>query len=246
MAAVIKAAIQRCLSARGLEIVRTNFSPREKAAMDKVRRFTATGSWRMAGLLDAVAHIVSNRIAGAVVECGVWRGGSSMLAANALLDAGDTSRDIFLFDTFSGMSPPTDRDVLFDGTKAASLLQAERCERLDNYWCVGSESAVRRNMRSTGYPESRIRLVKGRVEETLPAFAPERIALLRLDTDFYESTKHELEHLYPRLAPSGVLIIDDYGHWLGARQAVDDYLATLPVKPLLSRLDYTGRMAVKP
>ena len=101
-------------------------------------------------------------------------------------------------------------------------------------------------MISTGYPRDRFRLVKGKVEDTIPQHAPERIALLRLDTDWYESTRHELAHLYVRLVPNGVLIIDDYGHWQGARRAVDEFFATCTPKPLLQRLDYTGRLAIKP
>ena len=89
-------------------------------------------------------------------------------------------------------------------------------------------------------------MVKGKVEDTLPGHAPDHIAVLRLDTDWYASTKHEMEHLYPRLARGGVLIIDDYGHWAGSRQAVDEYLAEHGIHLLLNRTDYTGRMALKP
>lgn len=246
---MIKAVVQRFLNARGFDIVRhtTNFSPGELVAMAKVKGLTATGPGRMVGLIDAVKYVVANRIEGAIIECGVWRGGSSMLAALTLLELGDTARDLFLFDTFEGMSPPSDKDVMFDGTKAKDVLDAsERREELDNYWCIGSVENVRGNMLSTGYPEKHIHLVKGKVEDTIPRHAPEKIALLRLDTDWYESTKHELEHLYPRLAPHGVLIIDDYGHWVGAKQAVDEYFAAQKLKPFLSRLDYTGRLVIKP
>ena len=104
---------------------------------------------------------------------------------------------------------------------------------------------VREAMLSTGYPAQRVHLTKGTVEETLPAAAPEHIALLRLDTDWYASTRHELEHLWPRLVGQGVLIVDDYGHFRGARQAVDEYFAQAGLPVLLSRLDYTGRMLVK-
>jgi hypothetical protein len=83
------------------------------------------------------------------------------------------------------------------------------------------------------------------VEDTLPAEAPEKLAILRLDTDWYSSTKHELETLYPRLAEGGVLIVDDYGHYEGARRAVDEYFAETGQRVLLSRIDYTGRIAVK-
>ena len=100
-------------------------------------------------------------------------------------------------------------------------------------------------MNSTGYDQGLVHLVKGRVEETIPEHAPDSIAFLRLDTDWYESTKHELEHLFPRLSRHGVLIVDDYGHWKGARKAVDEYFAENKIKILLSRVDYTGRVAVK-
>ena len=108
-----------------------------------------------------------------------------------------------------------------------------------------NEHAVRELVLSTGYPAERLHLVHGPVEETLPARAPEEIALLRLDTDWYESTRHELVHLYPRLADGGVLIIDDYGHWEGARRAVDEYFATEAPSLMLNRVDYTARIAIK-
>jgi hypothetical protein len=101
-------------------------------------------------------------------------------------------------------------------------------------------------MALSGYDAARLRFVKGKVEDTVPAQAPARIAILRLDTDWYESTRHELEHLDPRLSPGGVLIIDDYGHWAGCRQAVDEYFASRKLHALLNRVDYTGRIAVKP
>ena len=100
-------------------------------------------------------------------------------------------------------------------------------------------------MLSTGYDIARTHFVAGDVEQTIPGVVPEQISLLRLDTDWYESTRHELKHLYPRLIRGGVLIIDDYGHWKGARQAVDEYLAETGAKLLLNRIDYTGRAAVK-
>jgi O-methyltransferase len=100
-------------------------------------------------------------------------------------------------------------------------------------------------MYRTFYPWEKILFVPGRVEDTLPAAAPERIALLRLDTDWHESTRHELEHLWPRLAVGGVLIVDDYGHWQGARRAVDDYFARQPLGVRLHTIDYTGRLIVK-
>ena len=163
-----------------------------------------------------------------------------MAAALAILDSGAPLRDLYLFDTFSGMSEPTRVDVDFKGRTAAWHL-----ERNPDFNLVEIDE-VERNLASTGYASDRIHFVKGKVEDTLPANAPPEIALLRLDTDWYESTKHELVHLFPRVVKHGVVIIDDYGHFEGCRKAVDEYLTTLDAPVLLNRIDYTGRILVKP
>ena len=100
-------------------------------------------------------------------------------------------------------------------------------------------------MKRSKYNPKLIHYVKGKVETTIPEQAPKQISLLRLDTDWYASTKHELENLFPRLSPGGILIIDDYGDWQGARKAVDEYVANHAPSLFLSRLDYTGRISVK-
>lgn len=166
-----------------------------------------------------------------------------MVAVAAMLRSlGDTSRRLFLYDTFEGMTEPTERDKNLQGVTAKSILDLD--QRGTGYWCYASLDDVKQNLGSTGYPVERFEFVVGPVEQTIPARIPERIALLRLDTDWYESTRHELEHLYPRLSPFGVLIIDDYGFWKGARKAVDEYFAArTPL--LLARSDNTGRMAIK-
>ena len=202
-----------------------------------------TSPERILALRDAVRHVCRHGIDGDIVECGVWRGGSMMAAALTMLECG-ARRRIHLFDTFEGMPPPAAADRDLTGVSAATLLAAEQRESGDT-WAYSPLDQVRANLRSTGYPAELVRFVPGRVEETIPEAAPERIAVLRLDTDWYESTRHELEHLYPRLAVGGVLIVDDYGHWQGARRAVDEYLAASGARLLLSRIDYTGRMAVK-
>lgn len=207
---------------------------------------TMTTAERMFGLYKAVRYIVEAGIPGSLVECGVWKGGSVMMMAETLMHVGQQDRDLYLFDTFDRMPPPSDVDVRFDGISAQSMMdQEEPVDTPESIWCMSNEAEVRANLRRTRYPEERFHLIPGRVEDTIPGKAPENIALLRLDTDWYDSTLHELEHLYPRLAPGGVLIIDDYGHWDGARKATDEYLARLPVKILLNRLDFSGRIAVK-
>lgn len=240
----LKFRVQALANRFGYEISRktTGLSPDELETYEKVRSFTATGPKRVLGLLDAVRYVVQNDIPGAFVECGVWRGGSMMAAAYTLRAVGDTSRELYLFDTFEGMPPPTDKDKKFDGTPAAKLLE----DAASAYHCVAGLEDVRRNLQATGYPEHKLHFVRGKVEDTIPAQAPEAIALLRLDTDWYESTLHELAHLYSRLVAHGVLIIDDYGAWQGARLAVDEFFATLDFKPMFTRLDYTGRLLIKP
>ena len=245
---MIKGAIQKFLNARGFAIIRyaAGYSPEELDTFQKVREFTATSTERLSGLVSAVRYIAENKIPGAFVECGVWRGGSMMAAALTLMRCGDTSRDLYLFDTYEGMSQPTDADVMFDGQRAEDILKEKPpAEGFGNYWCVAGLEDVKRNLHSTGYPKEKLHFIKGKVEDTVPGQAPADMALLRLDTDWYESTAHELQHLYPRLAKNGVLIIDDYGHWLGARKAVDEYFARQPFRALFNRMDYTGRLAIK-
>lgn len=168
-----------------------------------------------------------------------------MAMAYALLSRGVTDREMYLFDTFEGMSSPTEVDLDYAGRSAKNKFERTRTadDRAD--WCAASVQDVLANLAHTGYPSERLHLVQGKVEDTLPDAAPEEIALLRLDTDWYESTKHEMETLYPRLTPGGVLIVDDYGHWQGSRQAVDEYLEGHGVHLLLNRIDYTGRIAIK-
>jgi hypothetical protein len=199
---------------------------------------------RIFALCKAVEYIVANGIPGDIVECGVWRGGSMMAVARTLMEQ-KAVRRLHLFDAFEGMAPPGEIDRDLRGEPAAGQLQrADKHKSL--IWAYSPLDEVRRNLESTGYDPGQITYVPGRVEQSLPAQAPAQIALLRLDTDWYESTYHELVHLYPRLSPNGVLIIDDYGHWLGARRAVDQYLSEKRLKLLLCRIDYTGRIAVKP
>ena len=195
-------------------------------------------------MIDAIRYICHRRLKGSVVECGVWRGGSSMIAALTLMQEQELSRDIFLFDTFEGMTPPSDFDIAIDGKSAKEHLALDSDKV--GVWCVAGLDDVRENMMATGYPPDQIHLIKGAVEETVTeSFPPGEIALLRLDTDWYESTRHELAYLFPRLVDGGILIIDDYGHWQGARKAVDEYLIENGFQFFMHRLDYTGRLLVK-
>ena len=207
----------------------------------EVAPFTLTGPERVGALRDAVRHVVATGVPGAIVECGVWRGGSMLAAASTLVEVGDTSRELYLFDTFTEMPPPADIDGDIRGRSGADLLAVTSTLAEFDIWPAARVVAV---VERSGYPSERIHPVQGMVEDTIPAGAPEQIALLRLDTDWYSSTRHELEHLLPRLAPGGICIIDDYGEFVGARQAVDEHFAALGVPVLLHRIDGTGRLFV--
>jgi hypothetical protein len=212
--------------------------------------YTLTSPERVQALVDAVAYCVARGVPGDFAECGVWRGGSVLAMVLKLQSLGVSDRTIHLFDTFSGMTEPSEHDTsAFDrpALETWSEHDAAGTEAWPEYFRpeVFNEGAVRDLLQSTGYPPERLRLVRGRVEDTLPLHAPDQLALLRLDTDWYESTKHELEHLYPRLRTGGVLVIDDYGHWDGCRRAVDEYFGRTAPPVLLNRIDYTGRIAVK-
>ena len=222
-----------------------DFDAADREIIRTVSPYTQTSWEKLHGLLRATEYVARNEIPGAFVECGVWRGGSMMAAALTLARLGSRDRELYLFDTFSGMVEPGDRDV--DHRHRHARDTWARLARPDegSEWCRAGLEEVRAAMGSVDYPPERIHYVAGRVEDTLPAGAPDEIALLRLDTDWYESTRCELVHLYPRLAVGGVLIIDDYGSWQGCRSAVDEYLSEHKIPLLLSRLDAGARIGVK-
>jgi hypothetical protein len=242
--------VKRIAGSLGVQIVRqqsglSDVPESDQRLIDYVRPYTMTSPERIFGLASATRWLVSSGVAGDVVECGVWRGGSMMAVAKTLLDAAAADRDLYLFDTFAGMTSPTVEDVDHRGRAAAARF-AELADGAEgSSWCRAGIDDVRANLNGTGYPARLLHFVPGKVEQTIPAEAPETIALLRLDTDWYTSTRHELTHLWPRLVSGGVCIIDDYGHWRGSRQAVDEYLAEQGLIVLMHRLDYSGRLIVK-
>lgn len=168
-----------------------------------------------------------------------------MMMAYSLMHFNCTKkRKIYLYDTFEGMSEPDDDDIDIQGNKAKSLL--EKAPRDQNLiWAYCPLEKVMENVYSTGYDKDRFVFTKGKVEDTIPHTIPSKMSLLRLDTDWYSSTRHELIQLYPLLVKNGVLIIDDYGHWHGARKATDEYFQNSTNPILLNRIDYTVRVGVK-
>ncbi|MBV9754840.1 MAG: class I SAM-dependent methyltransferase [Hyphomicrobiales bacterium] len=247
--------MKQVIRATGFDIVRfppaeatpsfpLDFTDQDVDLYNKVRPYTLGEPIAVQMTANAVRYLVNGGIPGAIVECGVWRGGMMMAAAYTLLELGDTSRDIFLYDTFEGMPEPTEADVNFWGEPPFEATEGGRS--------VGAKSLeasledVRSALFSVGYPRNKIHFIKGCIEQTVPRIAPEKISFLRLDTCFYESTHHELIHFFPRLSSLGVLHIDDYGLWQGCRQAVNEFVDEARLNLFFVRIGRHGaRVALK-
>ena len=222
----------------------------DRQIIERASRYTMTNVSQLLALIDAVRYCVARGLDGSFAECGVWLGGSVLAMILTLQELGQADREIYLYDTFEGMTQPTALDTsLFEQPALQTWDAAVRSGQLPWEGLFSpeafNEGKVRSLLLETGYPADLLHFVRGPVEKTLPDNAPDQLALLRLDTDWYQSTRHELVHLFPRLRSGGVLIVDDYGHWEGARRAVDEYLAAAHSPLLLTRIDYTARMAVK-
>ena len=247
--------VDRTARRMGLQISRISSSqmrlpveatPEDAELIASLRPFTMTSAERLWSLLNAVRYVVNENIPGDFAECGVWRGGSVMAMAKELGRINVTDRKIWLYDTFAGMTEPTNNDIeAGTGVTASEMLSTTDIGDGNNVWCVAGRADVEANVRSTGYPFENFTFVEGDVAVTLLSAVPDQIALLRLDTDWYESTRIGLEVMYPRLAVGGVCILDDYGHWQGARKAVDEYFEALGHRPYMHPIDYSGRVFIK-
>jgi len=258
---MLKQTIKRAFRTIGLDVRRAGgfpipalpveFTKADGAILEFVlgNRLSMVSRERLIATINACKHAVHAGIDGDFVECGVWRGGNAIAAKLAFENYG-SDKKVWLFDTFAGMTAPSEADrAAFTG--AAAHEKFEQSQSGDhNEWCYASIEDVRRNFELAGVALDGVRFIKGDVAETLgdETNLPAAISVLRLDTDWYASTLRELEVLYPRLTKGGSLLIDDFGFWEGARKAVEEYFAGLrPVdRPLLHFTDYTGRMGVKP
>lgn len=168
-----------------------------------------------------------------------------MIMALVLKKLNTTERKIYLYDTYSqGTVAPTEKDINIYGQPAKKEWDAAQ-EGTILGWGQVSLEEVQNNMFSTGYPPEKFIFVKGKVEDIIPTAMPDKISILRLNTDFYESTYHELLHLFPRLSVNGVIIIDDYGYWKGAKEAVDKYFKENNTKIFLHDIDGEGVIGIK-
>jgi hypothetical protein len=226
-----------------------DFTPEERCTTAEVCEITLAMPESIVQLIRATNYILDNKIPGAFVECGVFKGGNAIVMMRTLLNAGITDRDIYLYDTFEGFPKPEEIDFEYSHGPALETWQrfkkpGDTSEESSDWLKIDLED-VRKKILTIGYPSERIKFVKGLVENTIPGTAPDQIALLRLDTDFYRSTKHEFIHLFPRLSRGGILIIDDYGALHGARVATDEYLKENNIAFFLGRSDEHVRIGVK-
>ena len=210
----------------------------------KCKKYTITSVQKMYALYRATKYVVENKIPGDLVECGVYKGGSSMIMALTLNKMNDTKRTLYLYDTYAGMTKPGEEDTNYRKENVEGIWR-RRQKQNHNQWAYAPLEEVKNNLCSTGYPKENIKFIKGRVEETIPAAIPDKISILRLDTDWYESTYHELLHLFPKISVRGVLVLDDYGCLKGAKKATDNYFDENKIKIFLHRIDYSGRMGIK-
>lgn len=210
-----------------------------KEVFELVKPYTMVSVERLYSLYLTMKYVLENNIKGDIVECGVWKGGCAMLMAY-MLKKYKSNKNLYLYDTYEGMPEPKIMDAkVSTGEKAIKVFNRE-VKKFGRMIAISLEE-VKRNMNIVDYKN--VIYIKGMVEHTIPVVIPKKIAILRLDTDWYDSTKHELKYLYPLLSVKGVLLLDDYGFWSGCRKAVDDYF--YKSKPLFIRDDFSGRVMIK-
>jgi O-methyltransferase len=223
----------------------TNYPDFERIHLEIIKDiedFTMTSPERIFALIEAVKYIINHNIVGDIVECGVWKGGSLMAIIQTLIAVNNDSRKVIGFDTFEkGMTESSDLDISIYGSNGKEIVQD--WEKNNEYPTL---EFVLKYLLSSGYPARNIKLIKGDIFETLEKEDLKEISLLRLDTDWYNTTKFELEYLYKKVSKGGIIIIDDYGYWKGARKAVDEFISQNNLPILLNRLDDTARLIIKP
>jgi hypothetical protein len=187
--------------------------------------FTMVGITRLRRIVEHSTILSRDHIAGAVVECGTWRGGSLALLSWAFRRQQD-ARELWAFDSFEGVPPPGPNDPP----------SAHR--GFSEGWCAATATDVRAAVRALGGDDGELRIVPGWLDQTLPNATVGPIALLNVDVDWYDSVSVVLDHLYDRVVPGGIINFDDYGRWSGCDQAVQDFMDRRGLKLDIHR---TGR-----
>ena len=194
-------------------------------ALFRVKRFTMTSPQMCRRLWNQCHQLLQSNVSGCFVECGVWKGGSAAIMGLALQHA-NQKRDLHLFDSFEGLPEPSEADgpsaaAYSSGQSSGKLSPIKRCE-------ADLDEVQDFLFLKTRLNPAHVHFHVGWFQATVPAAAPRLrpIALLRLDGDWYESTRLCLEHLYPNVSPGGIIVMDDYWAWEGCRKATDEYRQT--------------------
>jgi len=221
-------------------------STKESAILNDIKDYTMTSVPSQWSLIQSINHVIRNNVEGSFVECGIFRGGNIILMSK-LLEEHKVEKNIFAYDTFQGMPLPGRDDFDLRGNSSIDkFLKVRNSENEGSQWCYCNIEDVKNNIKkfNINYLKN-INFIKGKVEETLLDIKnlPKKISLLRLDTDFYSSTKIELNILFPLLEKNGILIVDDYGHFMGAKKAVDEFF--YEKKTWFHRVDYSTRLLIK-
>ena len=254
----LKKLIHKFLALFNLKISKLNYGfksfPIVEADSDEIKlleissKYSMTSLLRRWALINAIKFIKNENIDGDFVECGVWKGGN-LIIYNKLNDEYNLNKKIFAYDTFSGMSEPSIHDKNVNNVDAQREWENnKKTDKINlSFNCYSNLQEVKKNIidnSSTRDPLKNLNFIEGKVEDTLKLQKnlPDKISILRLDTDWYESTKAELEILYPKLSKNGILLIDDYGHWKGARKAVDEFFNDKNVTK--HYIDFSCRMII--
>jgi O-methyltransferase len=238
--------LSKIMNKCGFEIFRYDPLGKYRELIEFVRPYTMTSNSSLISLIDATEYVINNKIPGSFVECGVWKGGSMMAVAKTLSDMNVNDRDLYLFDTFTGMTKPSNIDIgVGTEEKALEIFDKEKTGNDASNWLKVTIDEVKKTFEKIEYNKKKIYFIQGKVEDTIPKNIPSEISLLRLDTDWYESTKHELDHLFPKLSRGGIIIIDDYDDWAGSRKAVDEYIINKKISLLLIKIPNGGRIGIK-
>jgi O-methyltransferase len=190
---------------------------------------TMIGMRRLQQLHDAVETVLRDEVPGDLIETGVWRGGAAIFMRGVLAAYGDRSRTVWVADSFAGLPKPDPATYPVD--EGADFSHLEQLS-------IPLEE-VQDNFRRYGLLDDQVRFLPGWFRDTLPSAPIERLAVLRLDGDLYESTIVALESLYPKLSPGGFVVVDDYAlPW--CKQAVDDFRSRRGISEPMEQVDWTG------
>ena len=201
--------------------------------------YTVTDQYTMLDLVLSVEDVLKNNIEGSFVETGVFMGGCCRLMMNALMYH-EAQRPVYLYDTFEGVPEPDDTETHYDGRNLKEWYADRKATDDGSMWCYSNLTHVKENISSLGY-KGPIHYIQGLVEDTIPAIAPDKISILRIDVDLVQPTRHVLDHLYDRLSPGGHLILDDYGFFPAVADTVDEFLGD----KFIHRVNSTVRHIVK-